>query len=162
MRVLSIDAAVGRRKDKSQTGRALFETEGRQLLEYGTLSWEEIQKKGVRLKYLNQCDLLVIEDQYLGINIQSMKTLIETKCMWTVLARDEGIKVKEILPTEWQKGTCNGWFRGIKREQLEKMVRFYVESRFRLKPGVVPQDAISAIGIGSYVVDMIVMGRLAV
>lgn len=161
MKLLAIDPAAGRRKDASQTGWALFETEGRQLLEYGALSWEQVAKKDTRIRLLNRCDLLVIERQYQGLNAKVTEMLIEAKCKWTVVAADEGIKTNEVRPTEWQSKIAPAWKRSQKRDQLAVGVRVYVMSRYRL-PGDLSQDAISAIGIGSYVVDMIAMGRLKV
>lgn len=161
MKLLAIDPAAGRRKDASQTGWALLETEGRQLLEYGALSWEQVAKKDTRIRLLNRCDLLVIERQYQGLNAKVTEMLIEAKCKWTVVSADEGVKVHEVRPTEWQSKIAPGWKRDQKRDQLAVGVRVYVMSRYRL-PDYPSQDAISAIGIGSYVVDMIAMGRLAV
>lgn len=160
MIVLNVDPAGGRSRSASKTGYAVFETVGRQLLEYGVFTADQVDVKNVRYKLIMGCNLLFVEEQYGGINIQSMKLTIEAKCKWTVPARDNDIRVIEMQPSEWQSKVCPGWRRGIKREALEKGVRAYVESRFRLAPGSVPVDAIAAIGIGCAAVDMITVGMI--
>lgn len=162
MKLLAIDPAAGRRKDASKTGWAILDTEGRELLEYGALTWEQVAKKDTRLRLLSLCDLLVIERQYQGLNAKVTEMLIEAKCKWTVVASDEGVKIHEVRPTEWQSKIAPSWKRNQQRDQLAIGVRAYVMSRFQLPMVGISQDAISAIGIGSYTVDMIVMGRLKV
>lgn len=163
MIVLAIDPAGGKHRSSSKTGFALMDVKARDsLLAYGVLTWEQVADRDTRLRLLNQCDLLAIEDQYFNArDPQAAKVTIEAKCKWTVLASDHGIAIKEFIPTEWQANACSGWYRGIRRDELKKLIRFYIESRFRL-PGRVTDDGISAIGICSVAVDMIALGRLEV
>lgn len=153
MIILSIDPGV-------HTGWAHIETDGRKLLYYGALSPDRVKDRTCRENLLTGAGLLAIEDQYLGKNAQSMKSVIESKCWWIVTASDLGIPVHQIYPSEWQKCASVGWYIGIKRDALAKNVRAYVESRFHLPARKVKQDTICAIGIGSYMADMIAMGRL--
>ena len=154
MIILAIDPGA-------KTGWAHLDTDGRKLLRYGTASPLLLKNRAFREGHFSSCGLLAIEDQYLGVNPQSMKSVIESKCFWTVTASDLGVPIKEMQPSEWQRFIVPGWHRGIKRDKIATGVRAYLQSRFQLGQKV-SQDTLCAIGIGSVICDQIAMGILKI
>lgn len=99
-----------------------------------------------------ELSVAVIEDQYLGVNPDSMKKLARNSGRWQEACIANGLEVRFVMPSVWQSSELG---RG-KREQLKKMA---VEKCRGLWKVDLESDAADAALLGRYVALKMFYGR---
>jgi hypothetical protein len=154
--ILAVDPSYGLSKSASKTGVALFDDEAKgekALIEYGSITSEQVADWDVRKFWLERCDRLIVEDQYVGQNKKTSQGLTMAKSMWTVPARDiYKLRVYEMKPIEWISLIQRGWRIGHKKNAVS--IEKYIRLRWKLDESVrLNHDEISAIAIGTAFMD---------
>ena len=161
MKVLSVDPASGISRGASKTGYAYFD-DG-QLVTSAELTFEEVTDFGIRRELLAFADVLVIEGQALwhGPNVKVMRQQGDSKCLWTVLAKDfhliypdqrkTPIQVIEMAPQVWMKAVNRGWKFGKGSKRNDDAIRQYVKARWGISDA--GPDELAAICIGGVFLD---------
>lgn len=141
---LAIDPAFGKSRKASKIGFAYFE-DGH-LGDHGEIPVEDARAWPLRKAMLAPADVLIIEDQYLDKNPETLKGLIKARCLWAIPAADQfNLKVVEMAPSEWQSKVSRSWQAGKPVNKQE--ILFYLRARFELT--AVGLDELSAISMGA-------------
>ena len=154
--ILAVDPSFGLSASASKTGLALFYPDAKNepaLLEYGSLTGEQVADWEIRKFWLERAPTLIIEDQYVGQNKKTSQGLTMAKAMWTVPARDIfKLRVYEMKPIEWISLIQRGWRIGHKKDKVS--IEKYIRLRWKLGENVkLNHDEISAIAIGTAWMD---------
>ena len=146
MKLLSIDPA-GLTKHSGFHGYAIFDNG--KLISSGIVDFrkmselEQIKKMG-DLIFDNKIEIMVIEHQFKGCNVQSMIRVIEGRRTWEVLAISQNCKKVRYQPSDWQSAMLG---RTKPRDTVKKLSVLRVKGVYKKLVG---SDEADAINIGEY------------
>lgn len=135
--VLGLDSA-------STTGFALLD--GERILESGTVDAREMKRIDVLAAFMcsrARPDLVAIEDNFLGINVNTVKVLSRIVGAWELAFAVRGVPTELVMASVWQKALLAGLPGGTK-----KRAATWVKATYGLK---VSEDVADAIGIAAFV-----------
>lgn len=152
MRILAIDPAYNI-NNKSVTGFALIHD--KILVKHGFMTKNEVDDPSEVDFLLSQCDHLVVENQYLGLNPQVLMKLVYSRDLWIIPAkRYKSIKVIFLMdPGTWQSKVDRTWRRSRGGKKNQDEWRFYVRQRWAVDPQ--RMDTVAAICIASVYIDTV-------
>jgi len=148
MRILSIDPAYSEKGSK--TGFAVYMDQ--KIVEYGVLTKKQVDDPYQIDYFLGLCDELVVEDQYCGPNVETLKKLIYARDLWIIPAR-RFRNIRNITlykPQKWMKALSRAR-RGFQKRDPDGWAS-YIKLRWGLN-GAMQPDSVAAMCILSVYLD---------
>lgn len=98
MRILGVDPG-------NHVGIALYDTEEKKATWLKTREYSTGEPQicdAVSTIVLSCADVVVIEDQFMGMNVNALKIIMESRCAWQNAAVMSGKPVELVYPRQWQ------------------------------------------------------------
>lgn len=154
MIILGIDSA-------SVSGWCLLD--GDRVLKFGTVNAREPMRIDALAALVNSIArpaLAVIEDSYLGENVNTVKVLSRIQGRWEQAFATRGIPSELVMADTWQKAILTGLIsRKSKSEERKRAAAIWVKATYGL---TVPEDVADAIGLATHVARReMLAGRVA-
>ncbi len=149
MRVLAIDSAFTR------SGWGLLERDKprERLIAHGLLEACDHEIVGAFAHKMAtgplSIDVVVIEDAYLGENVDTLKSLSRLVGRWQQAFEALGLKTQLVMADVWQKGILSGLITGkTEREGRKRAAQIWAQATFG---EALPSDSADAVGLGTWV-----------
>jgi Holliday junction resolvasome RuvABC endonuclease subunit len=147
--VLGIDSA-------SRSGWALVQ--GERLIEHGTVNGADRKRQDTLAAYVcgkTRPDLVAIEDNYLGANVNVVKVLSRIVGAWELCFAVRGVDTRLVMGSVWQKALLTGLIDfGTKSTARKAACALWVKATYGVK---VSEDEADAIGLATHVARELAM-----